>query len=105
MRYEIYDTNKEVVDAVNDLQDAQISFEHESAMFILDTKTNKIVYGRDKKAKATNIVWETDGEEIDLPTEIELPYTMDVEDESAIIDYLSDETGWLVISYDIELED
>lgn len=48
MRYEVYDINYEVVDSSDDLQDAQISAEYENAKFILDTKTNKIVYGSDK---------------------------------------------------------
>ena len=52
--------------------------------------------------KAVGIIWETDGEEIDLPTELELPDYMDKKDEDAITDYLSDEIGWLVISYKIE---
>lgn len=52
--------------------------------------------------KAVDIIWETDGEEIDLPTEVELPSDFDRDDEDAITDYLSDEYGWLVISYEIE---
>ena len=52
--------------------------------------------------KAVGIIWETDGEEIDLPTELKLPDDMDKKDEDAITDYLSDEIGWLVISYKIE---
>lgn len=52
--------------------------------------------------KAINIIWETDGEEVNLPSEIELPSTIEADDEDTITDYLSDETGWLVISYDIE---
>ena len=52
--------------------------------------------------KAVEIIWETDGEEVDLPTEMELPSDIEEDDEDAICDYLSDETGWLVISYNIE---
>lgn len=52
--------------------------------------------------KAVDIIWETDGEEIGLPTELELPDDIDKEDEDAITDYLSDEVGWLVKSYEIE---
>ena len=55
--------------------------------------------------KAVNITWETDGEEIYLPTEIELPSDMEADDEDAICDYLSDETGWLVIDYNILTDD
>jgi len=42
--------------------------------------------------KATNIIWDTDGKDIDLPTEIEIPDWMTGEDE--ISDYLSDQTGF-----------
>ncbi len=52
--------------------------------------------------KAVEIIWETDGEEVYLPTEMELPSDIEEDDEDAICDYLSDETGWLVISYNIE---
>lgn len=49
--------------------------------------------------KATNIKWETDGEVIGLPSEMIIPEDVD---EDSIADYLSDETGWLVDSFDIE---
>lgn len=52
--------------------------------------------------KAIDIIWETDGEEIDLPTEIEIPDSVDSNDENAVSDYLSNEIGWLVIGYTIE---
>ena len=42
--------------------------------------------------KAINIVWDTDGEYVELPNEIELPFGMVDEDE--ISDYISDETGF-----------
>lgn len=42
--------------------------------------------------KAINIIWDTDGENIELPNEIELPFGMVDEDE--ISDYISDETGF-----------
>lgn len=42
--------------------------------------------------KAINIEWDTDGEDITLPTEIEIPMGMIDEDE--ISDYLSDTTGY-----------
>lgn len=54
--------------------------------------------------KIVDIIWETDGEEVDLPTEMELPDTIDPDDDDAITDYLSDETGWLVIAYTKENE-
>ena len=57
---------------------------------------------------ATDINWETDGYEIDgLPEEVEIPadieknyYEFD-EDDGVITDYLSDEFGFLVDSYEI----
>lgn len=49
--------------------------------------------------KATNIKWETDGEAVELPSEMIIPEEVD---EDGIADYLSDETGWLVDSFDIE---
>lgn len=42
--------------------------------------------------KATNIIWDADGEEISLPTEIDIPDGM--EDEDEISDYLSKVTGF-----------
>jgi hypothetical protein len=51
--------------------------------------------------KATHIEWETDGEDVDLPDEIELPELMDDEDE--ISNYISDVTGFL--HYGFVLED
>ena len=49
--------------------------------------------------KATNIKWETDGYKVDLPNMVELPKSID---EDRIADYLSDEFGWLVDSFDID---
>lgn len=49
--------------------------------------------------KAFNIVWATDGEDMELPMEIEIP---DVVDEEEITDYLSNTTGWLVESYELD---
>lgn len=49
--------------------------------------------------KIKNIDWETDGEVVDLPTEVELS---DDIDEENIADELSDEYGWLVNSFEIE---
>jgi hypothetical protein len=48
--------------------------------------------------KATNIIWETDGYDIDLPNEVIIPNNID---EEYIADYLSDEYGYLVISFEI----
>lgn len=49
--------------------------------------------------KVTNIIWETDGEDVELPNEMEIPSSVDEEE---IADYLSDETGWLVNSFRVE---
>jgi hypothetical protein len=54
-----------------------------------------------KVTRVYDITWETDGEEIDLPTEVELPRDFG-DDDDAIADFLSDEYGWLVISYERE---
>lgn len=51
--------------------------------------------------KITNITWETDGEEVDLPTEVDLPKGIDADDDDAINDYLSDTYGWLTIDWQI----
>jgi len=51
--------------------------------------------------KIKNITWETDGEEVDLPTEVDLPNGIEPDDYDAINDYLSDTYGWLVIDYQI----
>ena len=50
----------------------------------------------------SRIIWETDGEEIDLPTEVEVE---DGLDDDAIADYLSDTYGWLVISFSLPMDD
>ena len=44
-RYEVYDCNDEVIDDLDDLKLAQVSAEYDNAKFILDTKTNEIVWG------------------------------------------------------------
>jgi hypothetical protein len=49
----------------------------------------------------SRIKWETDGEVVDLPTEVELPRDFG-DDDDAIVNYLSDEYGWLVVSYEKE---
>ena len=52
--------------------------------------------------KIKNITWETDGEEVDLPTEVDLPNGIELNDDDAINDYLSDTYGWLVIGWYVE---
>ncbi len=42
--------------------------------------------------KAIEILWDTDGQDVELPNEIEVPDYM--EDENEISDYLSDLTGF-----------
>ena len=55
--------------------------------------------------KAINIKWDVDYEEEleDLPTEIDIPNNIDIEDDDAISDYLSDITGFC--HYGFELVD
>lgn len=46
--------------------------------------------------KAVDIVWETDGEDPGLPSEMPVPDGIGPEDAA---DYLSDQTGWLVSGF------
>jgi len=48
--------------------------------------------------KVSNIKWETDGEVVDLPTEVEV--NDDLSDDE-IADYLSDTYGWLVEGFSL----
>ena len=52
--------------------------------------------------KVSDIIWETDGEEVDLPTEVEVDDNMS---DDEITDYLSDTYGWLVISFALPMDD
>ena len=52
--------------------------------------------------KAVDIIWETDGEDIELPTEMDIPSDVDAECEGLVADYLSDQTGFLVLAYTLE---
>lgn len=54
----------------------------------------------EKILKAVNIQWDTDGEDVELPSEIVLPEGM--EDEDEISDYISDETGFCHFGFDIK---
>ena len=54
-------------------------------------------------ARVTNINWETDGEDVSLPMEVELPSDIEEDDYDAINDYLSDTYGWLVNDYSVEV--
>lgn len=50
--------------------------------------------------KATNILWDTDEIETDLPQEMDIP--IGLIDEEEITDYLSESTGFCVIEYYLE---
>ena len=50
-------------------------------------------YASMNEAYAVDIDWDTDGEDVDLPTRVKLPAGIDDED---VADYLSDTYGWLV---------
>ena len=50
----------------------------------------------------SKIKWETDGYEVSLPTEVDVPDTIE---EDEIADYLSDEYGWLVESFALPMDD
>ena len=47
------------------------------------------------KVKVKDIVYDTDGYEVNLPTSM----VCEVESEDEIADYISDKTGWLVESF------
>ena len=51
--------------------------------------------------KAINILWDTDGEEVNLPNEIEIPDWVDKEDDDEISDYLSDTTGFCHLGFEL----
>ena len=50
-------------------------------------------FGAEDMITITGIDWETDGEDVDLPTTMEVPADLE---EDEIADYLSDQKGWLV---------
>jgi hypothetical protein len=52
--------------------------------------------------KVTNIKWETDGEVVDLPTEVEVEDGMS---DDEIANFLSDEYGWLVNGFSLPMDD
>jgi hypothetical protein len=55
------------------------------------------------KVRFTNIDWETDGEEVNLPTELTLEVDDDVDLDEDGGDVLSDEYDWLVNGFDYEV--
>ena len=50
--------------------------------------------------KVINILWDTDGEEVNLPNEIEIPDWVDKDDDE-ISNYLSDETGFCHFGFEL----
>ena len=52
--------------------------------------------------KAINILWDTDGENISLPTEIDIPEGMTDDDE--ISDYISNVTGFCHYGFQLDCE-
>lgn len=52
--------------------------------------------------KVTNIKWETDGEVVDLPTEVEVDDNLS---DDEVADFLSDEYGWLVNGFSLPMDD
>ena len=66
------------------------------AFRVFQEKTNII------NMKIINIIWDTDGQPVPgLPTEMLIPDETEV---NRIADYLSDKTGWLVESFEIQEE-
>lgn len=58
--------------------------------------------------KVVNIKWVTDGSDIVLPSEMEIPEEFIGEngvDEDLVSDWISDETGWLHDGFEIVEED
>lgn len=53
--------------------------------------------------KATDIKWVTDGEDVQLPSEVEIPSQLEGDDD-AIADYLSDTYGWLVEGFSLPMD-
>lgn len=52
--------------------------------------------------QVSNIKWVTDGEDVDLPTEVEVPDNME---DDEIADFLSDTYGWLVEGFSLPMDD
>ena len=50
--------------------------------------------------KAINIKWDTDGEIVELPNEIDIPIGM--KDEEEISDYITDETGFCHCGFELD---
>ena len=86
-----------------DTEEEAIEWAKEQKDFI--NNGNKII---ESKLIVTNIKWDTDGEDIDLPKEmeVELPEYIDETDEDEVdeyvSDYISDETGFCHYGFDIK---
>ena len=50
--------------------------------------------------KVINILWDTDGEEVNLSNEIEIPDWVD-KDDDGVSDYLSDATGFCHFGFEL----
>lgn len=55
------------------------------------------------KVKFSNIVWDTDGEDVELPTEVTAQVDDDLDLDENGADFLSDGYDWLVSSFDYEI--
>jgi hypothetical protein len=55
------------------------------------------------RIKVTNIVYDTDGESVDLPSEMIVNVDGVIDIDQEIADAISDKTGWCVGSYNYEI--
>lgn len=55
------------------------------------------------QVRVYNIKWDTDGEEVNLPSEVTIDINDGVDLQYEIADHLSDEYGWCVFSYSFEI--
>jgi hypothetical protein len=55
------------------------------------------------KIEVTNIVYDTDGESVDLPSEMIVNVDGIIDIDQEIADAISDKTGWCVGSYNYEI--
>ena len=54
------------------------------------------------KVRAYNIIWDTDGETVDLPDDVIIDLDDDADPSLEGADYLSDNYDWCVISFNID---
>ena len=52
------------------------------------------------ETRTVQVVWETDGEKVELPETVKLPDDLNLTNE-AILNYLSNEYGWLVLQWGV----